>query len=177
MMRKFGAATIGVGLLLGLLLLAPLPARANPGVVTMDLYGSAETGWGLLSSSESNPGPHISGHQGDTVTITLHSTDGFPHRFFVDYDNNTLVSGTDPASSSFTTTTTITFTATQVGSFDYYCEFHPTTMKGDFVVEASGSPGTTTSANPDNTLLIVGALVAVVAAVGVGGLLLMRRKA
>ena len=175
-MRKLSAAMICVGLFLGVLLMAPAPAHASPGVVTMDLYGSSTGGWGLLSSSESNPGPHISVHQGDTVTITLHSTDGFPHQFFVDYNRNDVIDADEPASGSFSTTTTVTFTATQLGTFDYFCLFHPTTMKGDFVVETSGSPGGTTTRGADNTLLIVGAVIAVVAAAGVGALVMMRRK-
>jgi len=175
-MRKLSAAMICVGLFFGVLLTAPAPAHADPGVVTMDLYGSSAGGWGLLSSSESNPGPHISVHQGDTVTITLHSTDGFPHQFFVDYNRNDIIDADEPASGSFSATTTVTFTATQLGTFDYYCLFHPTTMKGDFVVQASGSPGGTTTSGADNTLLIVGAVVVVVAAAGVGALVMMRRK-
>ena len=105
-MRKLSAAMICVGLFFGVLLTAPAPAHADPGVVTMDLYGSSAGGWGLLSSSESNPGPHISVHQGDTVTITLHSTDGFPHQFFVDYNRNDVIDADEPASGSFSTTTT-----------------------------------------------------------------------
>ncbi len=175
-MRKLVAATVCVGLFLGLLLTAPGPARANPGVVTMDLYGSSAGGWGLLSSSESNPGPDISVHQGDTVTITLHATDGFPHLFFVDYDRDDVPDVDEPASGTFSATTTITFTATQLGTFDYYCQFHPTTMKGDFVVQSSGSSGGTTTSSADNTLLIVGAVIVVVAAAGVAALVMMRRK-
>jgi FtsP/CotA-like multicopper oxidase with cupredoxin domain len=175
-MGKFGAVTIVVGLLLGTLLFASVPARANPSIVSVDLYGSELAGWGLSSSSESNPGPQITVHQGDTVTITLHSTDGHPHKFFVDYNNDHALGAGEPNSSSFSATTTINFAANQVGTFTYYCQFHPTSMKGDFVVLAAESSGNPTPSGTDNTFLIVGVVVIVVAAAGVGGLLLMRRK-
>ncbi len=175
-MRKLSATAICMGLLFGLFLTTPAAVHANPSTISIDLYGSFLNGWGTLSTSESNPGPHLSVHQGDTVTITLHSTDGVMHRFFIDYDANNLISVGEPASANFTTTTTITFTATQVGTFDYFCLYHPTTMKGDFVVQPSGSSGNPATSGADNTVLIVGAVVIVVVAAGIGALVMMRRK-
>ena len=82
----------------------------------------------------------------------------------------------EPVSASFTSTATVTFVASQVGTYHYLCLVHPTIMKGTFVVQAAGSP-TPANAPSDSgsALLIVGILVVVVAVVGVSVLVLRAR--
>src|SRR5438093_6347007 len=56
--------------------------------------------------------PTITVTQGDSITLALSSSDGAPHRFLLDFDRDgvsdtTDCPSTDPCSSSFTTTATI----------------------------------------------------------------------
>lgn len=158
---------------MGLTSFAASPARAAN--VAIGLYGSATGGWGTSSASESTPGPTLTVNVGDSVTITLHSTDGFQHEFFVDYNGNGMVDAGEPASSAFSNTTTFTFVASQAGSFTYKCLFHPSVMMGSFVVQSAGG-----TANPatisGNTLLIVGVVIVVVVGAGAAVLALQRRS-
>lgn len=171
---RTGLALVLVALALGIVSLAASPATAAN--VPLNLYGSFAGGWGSTSSSETNPGPTLTVNQGDSVTLTLTSTDGFTHQFLVDYNGNAVADPGEPLSIQFSTTTTLTFTATQAGTFHYLCLIHPTAMKGTFVVQGTGSPAPSTSpGDSGSTLIIVGVLIAVVAAVGVSALVLRRR--
>ncbi len=143
------------------------------------LYGSFTNGWGNSSTSETTPnGPTLVVAQGDTVSITLHSTDGVTHEFFIDFNRDKAPSAGEPTSPQFNTTTTVsTFTANQAGTFTYYCYFHETSMKGTFVVRSSSSPAPAGSSGSgmDPTLLILGLIIVVVVAAG-AGVFLMRRR-
>ncbi len=173
-MTRTGLALVVLALAFGLVSSVATPARAANESVS--LFGSFSGGWGESSTSESQPGPTITVSQGDTVTITLTSTDGFAHEFLIDYNHNGIADAGEPVSSSFTSTTTVTFVASQAGSFAYLCLFHPNSMHGTFVVQSSGAPGpSSTPTSSGNTLLIVGILVVVVAAVG-AAVLVLRRK-
>ena len=133
-----GLALVMVALAVGMGVFASAPAKAAN--VPLSLFGSATNGWGTSSTSETNPGPTFTVNQGDTVTITLTSTDGFPHEFLIDYNGNGVADPGEPVSASFTSTATVTFVASQVGTYHYLCLVHPTIMKGTFVVQAAGSP-------------------------------------
>jgi hypothetical protein len=78
--------------------------------------------------------PTIQVYQGDTVNLTLTSDDGLPYQFFVDYNNNKVIDAGEPASSTFTATTTFSFVAGTLGNFAYRCAVHPLVMFGDFKV-------------------------------------------
>lgn len=172
---RTGLALVVLALAIGLVSFAATPVRAANESLT--LFGSLTGGWGETSTSESQPGPTLTVSQGDTVTITLTSTDGFAHEFLVDYNNNGVADAGEPVSSSFTSTTTLTFVASQAGTFAYMCLFHPTSMHGTFVVQGSGAPPpSNTPTSSGNTLLIVGILVVVVAGVGVAVLVLRRNR-
>ncbi len=168
-------ALVLVALALGMVSLNAAPARAAN--VSQNLFGSFASGWGTTSTSETNPGPTLTVNQGDSVTITLTSTDGFTHQFLVDYNGNGIADPGEPMSAAFSTTTTLTFTASQSGTFAYLCLIHPTAMKGTLVVQGTGSPAPSTSPSASgSTLVIVGVLVVVVAAVGISILVLRRRQ-
>lgn len=163
-------ALLLVGLALGMLSLAPQPARAAS--VSYDLYGSAANGWGLTSTTETNPGPALNFNIGDAVTITLHSTDGLPHQLLIDYNGNGAADPGEPLSSQFTSTTTLTFTATQAGSFRYLCTIHGSAMEGTANVQGTGTPSYGSS---PSVLLIVGIVIAVAVIAGVSVLVLRSR--
>jgi hypothetical protein len=104
------------------------------------LYGSLAQGWGFTSASISSPGPTIIVEQGDTVNLTLIGNDGFIHKFFVSYTNNSLPSPSDPQSSDFAGTANLQFVASNTtGTYTYYCAHHTTTMWGYLQVVPTGT--------------------------------------
>lgn len=171
---KIASAVLIAGLALGFLSLGIAPARAAN--VSYDLYGSLASGWGLTSTTETNPGPKLSANVGDSVTITLHSTDGFGHQFLIDLNGNGVADPGEPESGVFTTTTTLTFTVTQAGTFHYLCTIHGSAMTGTFAAQGTGSSAPTASGSTVSTLVIVGVIVAVVAIAGVSVVVLRARN-
>ncbi len=164
---------VAAALLAGLVPFAAPPVRAAN--VSIDLYGSLAGGWGLANSTESIPGPTLTVSQGDSVTITLHSTDGFQHEFLIDYNGNGVADSGEPASSPFSSTTTVSFVASQAGTFPYLCLIHPSAMKGTFVVQAAaGASPSYTPIAAGSTLFIVGLVIVVV--VAAGAVFLLRRR-
>lgn len=167
-------ALVVAALAVGFVATAAQPARAASDSIS--LYGSALAGWGTSSTSETNPGPTFTVAQGDSVTITLHSTDGAQHEFLLDYSGNGQADSGEPTSSVFTSTTTLTFVANQAGTFTYYCLFHPGSMKGTFIVTSTTGTNPPGSAGVSGgTLAIIGIVIVAVVAVGVGVLVLRRR--
>lgn len=175
--KRMVLALLVAVLAIGFVSIAAPPARAASDSFT--LYGSFTNGWGNSSTTETTPnGPTLVVAQGDMVSITLHSTDGVTHEFFIDFNGDKAPSAGEPTSSQFNTTTTVpTFTANQAGTFTYYCYFHETSMKGTFVVTGSSSPAPSGSggSGTDPTLLVLG-LVLVVVVVAGAGVFLMRRR-
>lgn len=162
------------GLVLGTVSLAAVPARAAS--VSYDLFGSAASGWGLTSTTETNPGPSLTANVGDTVTITLHSTDGFPHQFLLDLNGNGVADAGEPVSAQFSSTTTLTFTVAQAGTFHYICTIHGSAMTGSFTVQGTGTPAPGgASGSSVSLLVIVGVAVAIVAIAGVSVVVLRSR--
>ena len=105
------------------------------------LYGSFTQGWGFTATNISSPGPTIVVEQGDTVNLTLISNDGIiTHRFFVSYTNTSSPSSGDPQSADFSGTANYSFNASNtVGTYKYYCYFHPNSMWGYFQVLPTGA--------------------------------------
>lgn len=169
--RKVVLAFVIGAMALGLVSVTAVPAKAAS--VPYDLYGSLAGGWGLASTSESNPGPMLSANAGDTVTITLHSTDGFPHQLLIDYNGNGRADAGEPLSAQFSSTTTLTFVASQAGTFQYLCTIHGSAMTGTFTVQGTGAAAPSGSAT--STLVIVGVIIAVVVIAGVSVLILRAR--
>ncbi|MBO0889061.1 cupredoxin domain-containing protein [Candidatus Bathyarchaeota archaeon] len=125
--------------------LIPVVQDAHATNVAILLNGFV-TGW----NSSTTKNPTITVHQGDVVTLTLKSGDGISHQFLLDADNDGGTDladcpATDPCSNTFSTSTGITYTFPvnlPVGTYTYYCTFHPTSMLGSFVVQPSpvGAP-------------------------------------
>jgi plastocyanin len=104
------------------------------------LYGSATLGWGFTSASMSSPGPKIVVDQGDTVNLTLISSDGVNHEFFVSYTNASSPSSGDPESPEFSGTVNYQFVASNTtGTYEYRCAFHPDVMWGYFQIVQTGA--------------------------------------
>src|SRR5208337_2874229 len=102
------------------------------------LYGNYLEGWGFTASSITSPGPKIVVEQGDTVNLTLISEDGITHRFFVSYTNSS--SSIDNESSDFSGTINFQFVASStVGTYTYYCYYHPMVMYGIFQIVPTGT--------------------------------------
>jgi hypothetical protein len=109
-------------------------------------YGSYSQGWGFTASNITSPGPRIVVEQGDTVNLTLINNDGgiyaAAHRFFVSYTNTSSPGTGDPQSTDIPGSGTVNyqFTATNtIGTYTYYCVYHPTVMWGYFQVVATGT--------------------------------------
>jgi FtsP/CotA-like multicopper oxidase with cupredoxin domain len=105
------------------------------------LFGHYTQGWGFSSTSITSPGPTIVVEQGDTVNLTLTSSDGITHRFFVSYTNASTPAPGDPQSPDFSSSTiNYQFNASStVGTYTYRCFYHPGTMWGYFQVVPAGT--------------------------------------
>lgn len=118
----------------------PLPPVATGNVVTYTLYGSALSGWGFNATTITDPGPALNASYGDTVQLTLISTDlaSTDHNWFIDYNNNSFVDAGEPSSPLFSAGNAIVwnFTADHIGTFVYRCKVHPGTMKGLITITA-----------------------------------------
>jgi FtsP/CotA-like multicopper oxidase with cupredoxin domain len=134
-MRTTIALAIIMVFLIGILFVTINIEKVNASTRDFNLFGSASTGWGFTAGSITSPGPTISVDQGDVVNLTLTSQDHAPHRFFVDYNNNSVRDSDEPESPTFTLLTiNFPFTADRNGTFTYRCEFHPSMMYGTFTV-------------------------------------------
>lgn len=110
------------------------------------LAGHSSRGWGLSNATISNPGPNLTVHLGDLVTLTLVANDTATHNWFLDYNGDGDLDATsEPFSPDYNTLTgpkTIdwNFTADRPGTWTYRCAYHPTTMIGTLVVLPEGRP-------------------------------------
>ena len=84
-----------------------------------NISGSYAGGWNVTT---------INAAEGDIIVLHLTSSDSFTHAFFVDYNGNALPDPSEPLSPNFNSPTvpiTFRFMITQVGTFTYYCRYHP----------------------------------------------------
>lgn len=134
-MKSFAIILGLVVCLIGVAFLVPMPVAAATPAYHFTLFGSSTSGWGNTSGSESTAGM-LFVSPGASVTVTVYSTEsGITHDWYLDLNNNQALDyATDPHTANFTTTSSVTFTAPNSGSYKYYCNFHPTIMKGTLVV-------------------------------------------
>ena len=115
-----------------------VPPRTGIWPVNWTFYGSAGSGWGLTSTSLSNPGPTLTVYRGDIVNLTLISTDStsVKHSWFIDLNGDNLADGNEPSSPDFTSAQALVwnFTADQSGSWIYKCGYHQTSMTGTIMI-------------------------------------------
>ena len=84
-----------------------------------NIGGSYAGGWNITT---------INAAEGDIIVLHLTSSDSSTHAFFVDYNGNAMPDLNEPLSSNFNSPTvsiTFSFIVTQVGTFTYYCSYHP----------------------------------------------------
>lgn len=132
----------------------PSNSTSTGNIINISLFGSASAGWGFASNNMTSPGPTIVVNKGDLVNLTLIGVDALPHNFFVDYNKDGTPSPDEPTSPTFQTTTiNYQFNASTAGDFTYYCQFHPSIMRGSFVVGQSAT--LPTDLNGDGVVNIV----------------------
>jgi len=150
--------------------------------LSITLYGSftAPAGWGWAATNITNPGPTLTVHQGDVITFHLFSHDGMAHMLVIDLDNSQTQTAGDQSSAQFsngTVATNFTFTASTVGTFNYFCGIHGyAAQHGSLMVQATGGGGGGTPAGGIDTTLLIGGVVIIVALVAVVAAIVMRRK-
>jgi len=140
-MKKFNLLLATAIVILAASAVATQIKNANAATTrSFTLYGNAFGGWGLTPQTISSPGPTIKVEQGDTVNLTLISSDGFTHKFFLSYTNSTSPTSGDNQSQDFADTTNYQFVAgTAVGTYEYRCVHHPETMWGYFEIVPTGT--------------------------------------
>jgi plastocyanin len=164
---------------LGISAMAPIAwAAGTPGAVkpaaprSITLHGSSTGGWGFAANSITQPGPPIEVDQGDVITFTLFAADSIDHNLVIDLNSDNGQDTNEPFSPTFSSATSSIsweYTANTAGTFRYICGLHlGAVMGGSFTVRSAGV---------DNTLLIVGGVVGVIAVVGIAvAAMRMRRK-
>jgi hypothetical protein len=149
------------------------PAAAGRDIVYY-LYGSRSAGWGFTNTSLRSPGPDMAVQVGDNLILNLTSVDGIQHRWFIDYNNNTVGDPTEPRSPNFTGTRPIdsilyNFTVSNVtGTFLYRSDRgmgagdDRDLMWGNITITAAGAGGVL-----DSGVVIAGVIILAVAVLGV----------
>ncbi|MGQ0796478.1 MAG: plastocyanin/azurin family copper-binding protein [Methanobacteriota archaeon] len=127
-------------------LVLPLAPRAASASVSFTLK-AIQAGWNLGEPGGANP--TLTVNAGDTVTVTIEWVDSV-HNWAL-YPPGTTDAGVSLGSpnalertnlvSGPGETSSVTFTITQPGTYEYFCEIHPVSMHGQLVV--SGTPGDT----------------------------------
>ena len=94
--------------------------------------------------------PVIVANRGDSVTVSLHNTEGTTEEEGTTEGRHSFTIDAQPYSVNIDTaageTGNATFTADQEGIFQYYCKYHPQTMRGQLVV-----PSPSLGASPPST--------------------------
>ncbi len=100
---------------------------------TVTINACSSVGW-----NGTDPGPTITVGQGDSVSLTLVSTDGQPHQFAADVDKSGNFNCSVDKCSGFFPPTRTDILAIDFPSdtYTYYCTVHPFNMRGTFIVTA-----------------------------------------
>ncbi len=173
-MRSWALQSVSLALA-AIAVLGVATPRAAAADRTFTLYGSQTEGWGFTNTTMSHPGPTITVDLGDNVTLTLNSTDGPNHNWFIDYDNDGTDDPDEPNSGNFQSTQiTWNFTADRAGTFNYRCKFHPTEMTGTLVIREASPPASGGSSG-NAGWVIGGAIIALIAIVAIAYFLMKRQ--
>jgi hypothetical protein len=157
-----GAAPAGV----------PGPAKDVP----LTLYGSAaagSNGWGYGPANITQPGPTITVPRGDIIRFSLFAQDAATEGHILVVDTNGD-EGPDEGEESDQITSPsqavlFNYTASTAGNIAYFCSIHGASFQsGTLVVQSPPAA--------DNTLLIIGGVIGVIAVVGVAAVAMRMRK-
>lgn len=161
-MTRQGAKVSVVGIALAIVALSLAPAARGTDR-SFTLYMSTSAGWGQTPTTLSNPGPSLTVTQGDNVTLTLNSTDGHNHDWFIDYNNDMTQNGNEPNSPNFKNAQIVwNFTADRNGTFTYRSKWDPS-VAGTIVMNAPGTP----PSPPGGNGVVAGVAIALVAVIAV----------
>ncbi len=156
--------------LLGVSAFSTPAAAANN--VSFTLFGSRAGGWGLTNTTVTSPGPALTVHVGDNVTLNLTSLDAFTHRWFIDYNGNNVSNGAEPTSPNFGTALLWNFTVSNVtGTFRYRSDRTGgpgddlSTMWGNITILAAQTTPPPLLPGGENTVLIVAGVIVIIVAV------------
>src|SRR5437667_20114 len=140
----------------------PLPDRTGVWPVNFTFYGNASTGWGFSNATIANPGPNITVYYGDTVNLTLVGNDLLDHSWFIDYNDDQVVTPGEPVSPIFNSPVgkviVWPFIADQTGNWTYRCGVHPFSMRGSVSIVGGPPAELPKGALPLITGIMVGAL-------------------
>src|SRR5438094_16931 len=138
------------------------PPRTGISPINFTFYGNSVRGWGFSNATITEPGPNITVYFGDVLNLTLIAHDSAPHNWFIDYNNDVIVSPGEPASPDFNspvgTIVVWPFIADQTGNWTYRCHIHPTSMTGSVSIIGGPPPQLPRGALPLITGIMIGAL-------------------
>jgi len=165
--------------LLGVSAFSTPAAAANN--VPISLFGSRAAGWGSTNTTLMSPGPPLTVHVGDNVTLNLAPVDGITHRWCLDYTNNAACGGSEPTSPNFGIGVLWNFTVSNVtGTFHYRSD--RTAGPGDDIANMWGNItilAAETTPPPllggENTVLIVAGVIVIIVAVSAFAAFFWRR--
>jgi len=142
--------------LLGVSAFSTPAAAANN--VSFTLFGSRAGGWGLTNTTVTSPGPALTVHVGDNVTLNLTSLDAFTHRWFIDYNGNNVSNGAEPTSPNFGT---LRYRSDRTGGPGDDLS----TMWGNITILAAQTTPPPLLPGGENTVLIVAGVIVIIVAV------------
>ncbi len=164
------AFIVALGIAAALLATSAISTPAAAADISITLYGSRTGGWGLTNTSLMIPGPPLTVHVGDNVTLNLTANDTLTHRWFIDYNNNSAAGGSEPTSPNFGTALLWNFTVSNVtGTYRYRSD--RIAGPGDDLANMWGNitilPAETTPPplGGENTVLIVAGVIVIIVAV------------
>ena len=140
--------------------------------VPISLYGSRAAGWGETNTTLTAPGPPLTVHVGDNVTLNLTSVDGVTHRWCIDYNNNSACGGSEPTSPNFGVALLWNFTVSNVtGTYHYRSDRTAgpgddlAKMWGNITILAAETTPPPLLPGGENTVLIVAGVIVIIVAV------------
>src|SRR5438445_10378096 len=95
----------------------PAAAASDVGIT---LYGSRAAAWGLTNTTVTSPGPPLTSHVGDNVTLNLPSLDSLARPWFIDSNETHVSNAAEPTSPNFGTALLWNFTVSNVTRTFHY---------------------------------------------------------
>lgn len=91
---------------------------------------------GVGGAIDGQDNPTLTMAKGATLRLNGRNGDGVPHNLAIKNTAGAIVAGPTPQFSQIGSGELLTFAPSAAGSFTYYCQLHPTTMKGTLTVSA-----------------------------------------